>query len=101
MGFVRRALKRFFSRSSFRYINMGAASNDSSMKVSKEEMKRAGIDLAYRDFCAHLLIPLNECRRKSFFLPWKCGDERHAYEKCQYEEYMKRVRKMKEQRGEE
>ena len=65
---------------------MGAASNDSTMKVSKEEMKRAGIDLAYRDFCAHLLIPLNECRRKSFFLPWKCGDERHAYEKCQYEE---------------
>ena len=85
-SFVRRALKRFFSRSSFRYINMGAASNDSSMKVSKEEMKRAGIDLAYRDFCAHLLIPLIECRRKSFFLPWKCGDERHAYEKCQYEE---------------
>mmetsp|Transcript_5939 Transcript_5939/g.17488 ORF Transcript_5939/g.17488 Transcript_5939/m.17488 type:complete len:81 (+) Transcript_5939:87-329(+) len=80
---------------------MGAASNDSTMKVSKEEMKRAGIDLAYRDFCAHLLIPLNECRRKSFFLPWKCGDERHAYEKCQYEEYMKRVRMMKEQRGEE
>ena len=58
------------------------------MKVSKEEMKKAGIDLAYRDFCAHLLIPLNECRRKSFFLPWKCGDERHEYEKCQYEEYV-------------
>ena len=62
------------------------SSNESTMKVSKEEMKKAGIDLAYRDFCAHLLIPLNECRRKSFFLPWKCGDERHVYEKCQYEE---------------
>ena len=62
--------------------------NESTMKVSKEEMKKAGIDLAYRDFCAHLLIPLNECRRKSFFLPWKCGDERHEYEKCQYEEYV-------------
>jgi NADH dehydrogenase (ubiquinone) 1 beta subcomplex subunit 7 len=67
---------------------MGSSSreNESTMKVSKEEMKKAGIDLAYRDFCAHLLIPLNECRRKSFFLPWKCGDERHEYEKCQYEE---------------
>jgi NADH dehydrogenase (ubiquinone) 1 beta subcomplex subunit 7 len=62
------------------------SSNESTMKVSKEEMKKAGIDLAYRDFCAHLLIPLNECRRKSFFLPGKCGDERHVYEKCQYEE---------------
>ena len=67
-------------------MGSSSSSNESTMKVSKEEMKKAGIDLAYRDFCAHLLIPLNECRRKSFFLPWKCGDERHEYEKCQYEE---------------
>ena len=66
---------------------MGSSdNNESTMKATKEEMKKAGIDLAYRDFCAHLLIPLNECRRKSFFLPWKCKDERHVYEKCQYEE---------------
>jgi len=64
------------------------SNNESTMKATKEEMKKAGIDLAYRDFCAHLLIPLNECRRKSFFLPWKCKDERHVYEKCQYEEYV-------------
>jgi len=68
---------------------MGSSNNnESTMKATKEEMKKAGIDLAYRDFCAHLLIPLNECRRKSFFLPWKCKDERHVYEKCQYEEYV-------------
>ena len=50
-------------------------------------MQKAGIELGYRDYCAHLLIPLNECRRESAFLPWKCENERHAYEKCQYEEY--------------
>lgn len=33
-----------------------------------------------------LLIPLNICRHKENYLTWKCDDERHAYEKCQYDE---------------
>ena len=45
---------------------------------AQEEMSKAGLDMVYRDFCAHLLIPLNECRRKTLFLPWKCEAERHA-----------------------
>ena len=28
-----------------------------------------------------LLIPLNKCRHKEYYLPWKCEDERHGYEK--------------------
>jgi hypothetical protein len=28
-----------------------------------------------------LLIPLNACRRKNYYLPWECEDERHGYEK--------------------
>jgi hypothetical protein len=28
--------------------------------------------MAYRDSCAHLLIPLNRCRGETYFLPWKC-----------------------------
>jgi len=75
---------------------MAGASDASEMVATREEMKRAKLDVAYRDFCAHLLIPLNECRRKSFYLPWKCEHERHVYEKCQYKEYMKRVAAMKE-----
>ena len=62
------------------------SSDRSEMIASREDMKRAKLDIGYRDFCAHLLIPLNECRRKSFYLPWKCGHERHVYEKCQYKE---------------
>jgi len=62
------------------------ASHTSEMIATKEEMKAARLDIGYRDFCAHLLIPLNECRRKSFYLPWKCEHERHVYEKCQYKE---------------
>ncbi len=49
-------------------------------------MDKAQVDLALRDACAHLLIPLNKCRRATFFLPWKCEDERHGYEACQYAE---------------
>lgn len=63
----------------------------------QEELHSARVDLASRDFCAHLLVPLNECRRKSLYMPWSCGAQRHAYEKCEYFEYKRRVaRKEKE-----
>ena len=54
--------------------------------ANRIEMKAAKIDLAYRDFCADLLIPLNKCRRHTFNMPWKCEHERHAYEICQHHE---------------
>ncbi|KAI0473314.1 NADH-ubiquinone oxidoreductase B18 subunit-domain-containing protein [Xylariaceae sp. FL0804] len=66
--------------------------------ATREEMREAKLPLAYRDGCAGLLIPLNACRRKTWYLPWKCEDLRHSYEKCQYEEFKKRVAKMDELR---
>ena len=65
-------------------------SQSAEMKATQQELRDAKIDLAYRDHCAHLLIPLNECRRKTFFMPYKCQHERHEYEKCQYVEWLKR-----------
>lgn len=35
-------------------------------------MSEARVPLAYRDSCAHLLIPLNRCRYDTYYLPWKC-----------------------------
>jgi len=35
-------------------------------------MRDAKVPLAYRDSCAHLLIPLNRCRYETYYLPWKC-----------------------------
>jgi len=58
----------------------------STMHATQEQLRDAKVDLAYRDFCAHLLIPLNNCRKENYFLPWRCGHERHVYEKCQYKE---------------
>lgn len=62
--------------------------------ATQQEMVEARVPLGYRDQCAHLLIPLNKCRVKEYYLPWKCENERHTYEKCEYELFMERVRKM-------
>ncbi|EZF10378.1 hypothetical protein H112_08311 [Trichophyton rubrum D6] len=67
--------------------------------ATREEMSNARLPIAYRDSCAHLLIPLNRCRYEEYYLPWKCENERHSYEKCQYEEFKKRVAKMDELRA--
>lgn len=64
------------------------------MIATQEEMVEARVPIPYRDQCAHLLIPLNKCRQSQFFLPWKCEDERHSYEKCEYELVMERMLKM-------
>ncbi|EXJ77116.1 NADH dehydrogenase (ubiquinone) 1 beta subcomplex 7 [Capronia epimyces CBS 606.96] len=67
--------------------------------ASREAMSEARLPMAYRDSCANLLIPLNKCRHETWYLPWKCETERHSYEKCQYEEFKKRVAKMDELRA--
>lgn len=41
-------------------------------EATREEMSAARLPLAYRDSCAHLLIPLNRCRFEEYYLPWKC-----------------------------
>jgi NADH dehydrogenase (ubiquinone) 1 beta subcomplex subunit 7 len=58
------------------------------MKATHAEMREARVPIAMRDYCAHLLIPLNKCRQATMYLPWKCGHERHEYEKCEYVEHL-------------
>ncbi|ELQ44652.1 hypothetical protein OOU_Y34scaffold00071g68 [Pyricularia oryzae Y34] len=71
---------------------------DTQPEATREEMRDAMLPLAYRDNCANLLIPLNRCRKDTYYLPWKCENERHSYEKCQYDEFKLRVKKMDELR---
>ena len=59
------------------------------MVATEEQLQRAKIPVAYRDYCSHLLIALNDCRLKEYWMPWKCEHERHSYEMCEYEEYVK------------
>jgi NADH dehydrogenase (ubiquinone) 1 beta subcomplex subunit 7 len=69
------------------------------MIASQEEMVENRVPIPYRDQCAHLLIPLNKCRVTEFYLPWKCENERHAYEKCEYELVMERMLQMQKIRA--
>ncbi|KAJ9152972.1 hypothetical protein P3X46_026469 [Hevea brasiliensis] len=71
------------------------------MIATQAEMVEARVPISYRDQCAHLLIPLNKCRQAEFYLPWKCENERHVYEKCEYELVMERMLKMQKIREEE
>jgi NADH dehydrogenase (ubiquinone) 1 beta subcomplex subunit 7 len=59
------------------------------MKVHPQVLKDEQVPPQFRDFCAHLLVPLNRCRLGTGFLPWKCEVERHAYEHCEYMEYVR------------
>lgn len=64
------------------------------MVATEDEMMSARLDLQWRDYCAHVLIPLNKCRRENHFLPFRCVDERHAYEKCQWTQFSRRTKEM-------
>ncbi|TFL06856.1 NADH-ubiquinone oxidoreductase B18 subunit-domain-containing protein [Pterulicium gracile] len=70
----------------------------SSTTASQEQLKANKVPLGYRDQCSALLIPLNICRRESNWLPWECEDEKHVYEKCQYDDYLRRMKVLSKQR---
>lgn len=57
------------------------------MMISDEELAKERIPLAARDCCAHLLVDLNRCRRRTLYMPFKCTEEKHEYEQCLYKEY--------------
>ncbi|KAG2008470.1 hypothetical protein CC2G_013901 [Coprinopsis cinerea AmutBmut pab1-1] len=71
----------------------------SSTTLSQEEMKAHRIPLGWRDNCSALLVPLNICRRKNNFKPWECDHERHTYEKCQYDDYVRRMKELSKQKA--
>ncbi|XP_027098281.1 NADH dehydrogenase [ubiquinone] 1 beta subcomplex subunit 7-like [Coffea eugenioides] len=73
---------------------MEVPGSSKKMIATQEEMVEAKVPIPYRDQCAHLLIPLNKCRQAEFYLPWKCEDQRHSYEKCEYELVMERMLQM-------
>ncbi|CDO70354.1 hypothetical protein BN946_scf184613.g4 [Trametes cinnabarina] len=57
----------------------------SSTTASQAELKAAKVPLGWRDQCS---------AKEKMYLPWECENERHAYEKCQYEDYMRRMKEL-------
>ncbi|KAL2906964.1 NADH dehydrogenase [ubiquinone] 1 beta subcomplex subunit 7 [Bienertia sinuspersici] len=80
---------------------MEVPGSSKKMIATQEEMVENKVPIPYRDQCAHLLIPLNKCRQAEFYLPWKCENERHSYEKCEYELVMERMLLMQKMRQEQ
>ena len=96
---LREAVRNVFNchTTTTRAITMTDITKPLEMVATQAEMKDARLDLAFRDECAHLLIPLNNCRRETSSVPWKCGDLRHVYEKCQYDLHKRRKALRKEE----
>jgi len=68
---------------------MGGGHHHSPGAMPKEDqdlelLKRQQVPLYARDNCAHLLVPLNICRKETLYAPWKCTHQRHIYEECQF-----------------
>ncbi|KAI0084220.1 NADH-ubiquinone oxidoreductase B18 subunit-domain-containing protein [Irpex rosettiformis] len=64
----------------------------SSTTASQTELKQAKVPLGWRDQCSALLLPLNVCRKEKMYMPWECDHEKHVYEKCQYDDYVRRMK---------
>lgn len=67
-------------------VRISTISSVATAEMSKEELDLNQIPLWARDECAHLLVPLNRCRRRTYYIRGKCPDEMHAYEACLYKE---------------
>ncbi|KAF8306242.1 hypothetical protein DL93DRAFT_2088812 [Clavulina sp. PMI_390] len=70
----------------------------SSLTASQEEASKARLPLSYRDGCSALLVKLNASRRENGYMPWHSEHERHAYEKCQYDDYVRRMKELSKQK---
>ncbi|XP_067930129.1 NADH dehydrogenase [ubiquinone] 1 beta subcomplex subunit 7-like [Watersipora subatra] len=62
------------------------------MVATHEEMEAANVPHRYRDYCAHLYIDILKCRKQN--APWfrACNHEKHAYDKCEYEDWVLRMK---------
>ncbi|XP_011405773.1 PREDICTED: NADH dehydrogenase [ubiquinone] 1 beta subcomplex subunit 7-like [Amphimedon queenslandica] len=69
------------------------------MKVTQEEMAEAKVPLNLRDYCAHHFIPLMKCRKDNYYLPWRCKKEKHAWDECEFQDYLDRVRQKRQQQA--
>lgn len=66
--------------------------------VTPAQMDTAHIPMNQRDYCADKLIDFKVCVRKNFPLNWRCSHERHAYQKCEYQDTILRIKEFERER---
>jgi len=64
------------------------------MKLSQKELRDYHIQIGHRDTCAHLIPPLQDCRRRTKFAPWAedCKHMKHILVRCIYKDYLRRLK---------
>uniref|UniRef100_A0A8C4NGA8 NADH dehydrogenase [ubiquinone] 1 beta subcomplex subunit 7 n=1 Tax=Eptatretus burgeri TaxID=7764 RepID=A0A8C4NGA8_EPTBU len=66
--------------------------------VTAEQMQQAVLPLTCRDYCAHEYIRLLRCRRENFPNYWACNEEKHAWQKCGFDEYVMRMKEFEREK---
>ena len=51
-------------------------------------MQAAKIPYKHRDYCSHLYLDFEACRKRNFPAGWRCHHEKHALDMCKYDEYV-------------
>ncbi|XP_022110399.1 NADH dehydrogenase [ubiquinone] 1 beta subcomplex subunit 7-like isoform X1 [Acanthaster planci] len=62
------------------------------MVATQEEMMKAQVPLDRRDYCAHLYIAWQRCRRDNFPNVFACKHSKHEYDRCEYEDFVMRMK---------
>ncbi|XP_071487641.1 NADH dehydrogenase [ubiquinone] 1 beta subcomplex subunit 7-like [Diadema antillarum] len=68
------------------------------MVATQEEMNQARVPLDKRDYCAHLYIALMKCKNENFPNALKCNHVKHAYNHCEYEDFVLRMKEYERER---
>merc|ERR1719427_957719 len=68
------------------------------MVATQEQMNRAMMNVEQRDYCAHHLLKLMKCKRDYFPNFMACQDERHAWDNCEHEDYVMRMKEYERER---
>jgi len=68
------------------------------MIATEAEMISAKIPHKYRDYCAHLWIQFETCRKRQAPWYWRCGHVKHEYLTCQFEDDLLRMKEYERER---
>ncbi|XP_054715031.1 NADH dehydrogenase [ubiquinone] 1 beta subcomplex subunit 7-like [Uloborus diversus] len=68
------------------------------IKATKEEIESGAVPPSMRDYCVDYYLNFMACRRDHFPLVYKCKHEKHAWERCQHEDHVLRMKEYERER---
>merc|ERR1711976_55249 len=68
------------------------------INVTLEEMQAAGFTADQRDYCADSLMEFFKCRRDKFPFGAMCSREKHAWDSCEHEDFVLRMKEFERER---